>query len=150
MGMDMPPPPSEIMVIDTGENKVDIPLDRIRPLIPRSCGICPDMTSEWADVSVGVMEGKSDWNTLIIRTERGAKLVNAASKAGFLITEKMPPQNLQHLCIAAAGKKKRALEKAKAEGLLNTRGQDQRAALRIPENVVDNILAQDMEAVCQS
>ena len=148
MGMDMPPPPSKIMVIDTGEKKVEIPLDRIRPLIPRSCNICPDMTSEWADVSVGVLEGKSDWNTLIIRTDKGADLVKAARKAGFLITEKMPPQNLQHLCIAAAGKKKRALEKAKIEGLLNTREKDKRAALRIPENVVAKILAQDVEAVC--
>jgi coenzyme F420 hydrogenase subunit beta len=149
MGMDMPPPPSEIMVIDTGEKKVEIPLDRIRPLIPRSCSICPDMTSEWADVSVGVVEGKSDWNTLIIRTERGADLVKAARQAGFLITEQMPSQNLQHLCVAAAGKKKRALERAKTDGLLNTRGKDQRAALRISEKVVDNILAQDAEAVCQ-
>jgi len=68
--MDMPPPPSEIMVIDTGRGKVEIPLDEIRPLVPPGCQICPDMTSEWADVSVGVMEGKPEWNTLIIRTER--------------------------------------------------------------------------------
>jgi len=149
MGMDMPPPPSEIMVIDTGEKKVEIPLDRIRPLIPRSCSICPDMTSEWADVSVGVLEGKSDWNTLIIRTDRGADLVNAACKAGFLLTEKIPTKNLQHLCVAAAGKKKRALEKAKGEGLLNTREKDNRAALRIPAKVVTKILAQDVEAECR-
>ena len=108
------------------------------------------MTSEWADVSVGVLEGKSDWNTLIIRTERGADLVNAARKASFLITEKMPSQNLQHLCIAAAGKKKRALKKAKAEGLLNSPDNGNRAALRIPENVVAKILAQDVETVCHT
>jgi len=149
VGMDMPPPPSEIMEIDTGEKKVEIPLDRIRPLIPRSCGICPDMTSEWADVSVGVLEGKSDWNTLIVRTQRGADLVEAARKAGFLLTEKMPTQNLQNLCVAAAGKKKRALKKAKIEGLLNTLEKDKRAALRIPDKVVQKILAQDVEAICQ-
>ena len=138
-GMDIPPPPANIMILDTGDGRVEISLSEIKPLIPHTCFICPDMTSEWADVSVGVLEGKSDWNTLIIRTERGADLVKAARKAGFLITEQMPPQTLQHLCVAAAGKKKRALERAKTEGLLNTRGEDQRAALRISEKVVENI-----------
>jgi coenzyme F420 hydrogenase subunit beta len=150
IGMDMPPPPSEIMVIDTGEKKVEIPLDRIRPLIPRSCSICPDMASEWADVSVGVLEGKSDWNTLIIRTERGADLVNAAHKAGYLVTDKMPEENLHHLCVAAAGKKKRALTEAKEKGLLNTQEEGQRAALRIREDVVEKILKEDVEAVCRT
>ncbi len=145
MGMDMPPPPSEIMVIDTGKSKVEIPLNRIRPLIPAACSICPDMTSEWADVSVGVVEGKSDWNTLIVRTEKGADLVNTARKAGYLVTESMPVENLQHLCIAAAGKKKRALMEAKEKDLLNS----QRAALRLSEDVVEKILTQDAEAVCR-
>ena len=149
MGMDMPPPPSEIMVIDTGEKQVEIPLDRIRPLIPGSCSICPDMTSEWADVSVGVLEGKSDWNTLIVRTERGADLVNAARKAGYLVTDKMPEENLHHLCVAAAGKKKRALTEAKEKGLLNTQEEGQRAALRIREDVVEKIFTEDVEAVCR-
>jgi coenzyme F420 hydrogenase subunit beta len=149
-GMDMPPPPSEIMVIDTGEKKVEIPLDRIRPLIPRSCSICPDMTSEWADVSVGVLEGKSVWNTLIVRTERGAEQVDAARKAGYLVTDKMPEENLHHLCVAAAGKKKRALTEAKKKGLLNTQEEGQRAALRIREDVVEKILKEDVEAVCRT
>jgi coenzyme F420 hydrogenase subunit beta len=150
VGMDMPPPPAEIMVIDTGKSKVEIPLDRIRPLIPEACGICPDMTSEWADISVGVLEGKSDWNTLIVRTEKGAHLVNNARKAGWLVTEGMPAKNLQHLCLAAAGKKKRALIQAKEENLLNTREDDKRAALRIPEDVVDKILTEDVEAECRT
>lgn len=150
MGMDMPPPPSEIMIINTGESNVEIPLDRIRPLIPKACSICPDMTSEWADVSVGVVEGKSDWNTLIVRTEKGADLVSAARKAGYLVTDKMPEENLQHLCVAAAGKKKRALSAAKEKGLLNTQQEGQRAALRIREDVVEKILAEDVEEVCRT
>jgi coenzyme F420 hydrogenase subunit beta len=150
MGMDMPPPPSEIMIINTGESNVEIPLDRVRPLIPKGCDICPDMTSEWADVSVGVVEGKSDWNTLIVRTEKGADLVNAARKAGYLVTDNMPEENLHHLCVAAAGKKKRALTVAKEKGLLNTQKEDQRAALRIPKDVVKKILAEDVEAVCRT
>ncbi len=138
--MDMPPPPSEIMVIDTGRGKVEIPLDEIRPLVPPGCQICPDMTSEWADVSVGVMEGKPEWNTLIIRTDRGRELVEEARKEGVLVTEAMPEKNLGHLQTAAMNKKKRALARARDKRVLNTSDNGSRSALRIRDEVLKRIL----------
>jgi coenzyme F420 hydrogenase subunit beta len=139
-GMDIPPPPSEIMIIDTGDRKMEIPLDEIRPLVPLSCHICPDMTSEWADVSVGVLEGKPEWNTLIIRTEKGQELVENACKEGYLIREKISDQNLDHLSLAAANKKKRGLVRAKEEGVLNNPEGERRSALRINNAVVEKII----------
>lgn len=150
VGLDIPPPPSNIMIVHTEETKMEIPLDRIRPLIPHSCHICPDMTSEWADVSVGVFEGNPGWNTLIIRTEKGEKLVDAACQAGYLMKDEMPAENWRHLCIASADKKKRALNLAKEEGYLNTDEEGKRSVLRVPEDVVERILAQDTEEICRS
>ncbi|MFC2165329.1 Coenzyme F420 hydrogenase/dehydrogenase, beta subunit C-terminal domain [Acidobacteriota bacterium] len=150
VGIDIPPPPSNIMVVHTEENTIEIPLDQIKPLIPHSCRICPDMTSEWSDVSVGVLEGKSDWNTLIIRTKKGAQLVDAACHAGYLITEEMPAENWQHLCVASANKKTQALIQAKEEGFLNTDEEGKHAVLRVPEDVVKRIMAQDTEEICRS
>lgn len=138
LGMDMPPPPREIMVIDTGEETVEIPLERVRPLIPAGCHICPDMTSEFADISVGVLEGRPDTNTLIVRSERGKDLVDAAVRDGVLATEPMPEENLGNLTLAAGNKKRRAVEKAKRDGLLNT-GEEQRSALRIPREAIEAI-----------
>jgi coenzyme F420 hydrogenase subunit beta len=149
-GMDMPPPPSEIMVVDTGDGKVEIPLERIRTLVPKGCYVCPDMTSEWADVSVGVLEGKPDWNTLIIRTETGDQLVKEACNAGYLKTKPMPAENFKHLCIAAANKKKRALIQARDQGLLNTTAKDQHSVLRLRPEVVERIIENDMEEQCQT
>jgi coenzyme F420 hydrogenase subunit beta len=149
-GMDMPPPPSEIMVIDTGEGKVEIPLERIRPLVPKGCHVCPDMTSEWADVSVGVLEGKPDWNTLIVRTEAGVQLIKEACKERYLTTNPMPAENLHHLCFAAATKKKQALIKARDEGLLNTAQKGQRAVLRLRSEVVQKIIESDAEELCHT
>lgn len=149
-GMDMPPPPSEIMVVDTGDGKVEIPLERIRALVPEGCHVCPDMTSEWADVSVGVLEGKPDWNTLIIRTETGDQLVKEACNAGYLKTKPMPAENFKHLCIAAANKKKRALIQARDQGLLNTTAKDQHSVLRLRPEVVERIIENDMEEQCQT
>jgi coenzyme F420 hydrogenase subunit beta len=142
-GMDIPPPPSEILVIDTGNGeKKEIPLDEVRPLVPLACHICPDMTSEWADVSVGVVEGRPDWNTVIIRTEKGQQLVEKACEQGYLVTEEMPEQNLAHLSLAATNKKKRALVRAKEEGVLNTTEDGKRSALRINTAVVEKIIEQ--------
>ena len=139
-GMDIPPPPAEIFVVYMGNEKKEFPLDDIRPLVPNSCSICPDMTSEWADVSVGVLEGEPKLNTLIIRTQAGRKLVDDAVKQGFLQVREMPALNLDHLKEAAGNKKKRALTKAKSDGLLNTEN-GKRSALRIDAAVVSRILA---------
>jgi len=149
-GMDMPPPPSEIMVVDTADGRVEIPLERIRTLVPKGCHVCPDMTSEWADVSVGVLEGKPDWNTLIIRTQTGDQLVKDACNQGYLKTKPMPAENFKHLCFAAANKKKRALIRARDEGLLNTTAKDQHSVLRLRSKVVERIIESDTEKRCQT
>jgi coenzyme F420 hydrogenase subunit beta len=149
-GMDMPHPPSEIMVVDTDDGRVEIPLERIRTLVPKGCHVCPDMTSEWADVSVGVIEGKPDWNTLIIRTQTGDQLVKEACNQGYLETKPMPAENFNHLCIAAANKKKRALIRARDQGLLNTTAKDQYSVLRLRSEVVEKIVENNMEERCHT
>jgi coenzyme F420 hydrogenase subunit beta len=138
-GMDIPPPPANMMVLETDSGKVKIPLSEIKPLIPHTCFICLDMTSEFSDISVGMFEGRPGWNTLIIRSPKGAELVAQASRQGFLETEDMPPENLEHLARAAADKKERALRTLLRRELINNK-EGRRAALRIPQDVVDKIL----------
>lgn len=141
-GMDVPPPPAALMEVHTTDGGFSIPLEEIRNAIPAGCAICPDMTAELADISVGAMEGNYAWNTLIVRTARGAALVEQAVGAGYLETVEMPAENLANLNMGAAGKKKRAVMKAREDGLLNTDPASGRAALRINERVVERILAQ--------
>jgi coenzyme F420 hydrogenase subunit beta len=136
--VDIPPPPSEIMEVYMGNEKIEIPLDEIRELVPETCSYCIDMTSEFSDISVGVLEGRPDLNTLIIRTERGQKIINEAVKEGYLVLEDIPEENLEHLMWAAGNKKKRALAKAKEEGILNTEG-DKKSYLRLQSKTVDEI-----------
>lgn len=110
--MDIPPPPQEVMVIDTEKGRTRIPLDRLRPLVPGGCWICPDMTAEQADVSVGVLETRPDWNLVIIRSESGEELVDRACRNGWLQTGSVPAENIQHLQSAATHKKERAQQQA--------------------------------------
>ncbi len=136
--VDIPPPPSEIMEVYMGEEKIEIPLNEIRELVPETCSYCIDMTSEFSDISVGVLEGRPDLNTLIIRTERGQKIVNESVKEGYLILHDIPEENLEHLMWAAGNKKKRAFVKAKEEGMINTEG-DKKSYLRLQSKTVDEI-----------
>ena len=138
-GMDIPPPPANIMVVDTESGKVEIPLSEIKPLIPHTCFICPDLTSELADVSVGMFEGRPGWNTLIIRSEKGAEIIEQARSQGFIETDDFPAETLKYLSGAAADKKDRSLRMLIRRELINNEG-EQRAAVRIPQHVVDKIL----------
>jgi coenzyme F420 hydrogenase subunit beta len=138
--VDVPPPPAEIMEIYEEDGKWEIPLAEVRQLVLPSCSFCLDMTAEFSDLSVGVLEGHPDLNTLIIRTDRGMDIVSRARKEGFLVTEEIPEENLKHLKWAAANKKKRALTKIQQEGGFNSDG-GRRAVLRFSGRVADAVLA---------
>jgi coenzyme F420 hydrogenase subunit beta len=109
--MDAPPPPANVLEVWAGSNRIPVPLDEVRPFINKTCQFCIDLTAELADVSVGAAEGVDGWNTLIVRSEGGKKLVKAAIAGGAIETAPLPKENLDHLKEAALLKKKRALKK---------------------------------------
>ena len=142
--IDIPPPPASVLEVYLKEGKREFSLDEIRPLVPETCGFCPDMTSEFADVSVGVLEGRPELNTLIVRTERGEAAVREAERKGYLILEDMPGENLAHLQWAAGNKKKRGVGRCREAGKLN--GAAGTACLRLKEAVADRILGNGKES----
>jgi coenzyme F420 hydrogenase subunit beta len=138
--MDIPPPPAEKLVIETSNGNIEIPLSEVRPLVPKGCLLCPDMTAEWADISVGVLENDPNRNTLLIRTQRGMELVEMALNEGWLEAGSMPEENRKHLESASANKRRRALRRSMEKGVLNTEGDD-RACLRLNVEALNRILA---------
>jgi coenzyme F420 hydrogenase subunit beta len=140
--MDIPPPPADALLVETSNGQVKVSLSEIKPLIPRTCFICMDMTAELADLAVGMYEGRTGWNTLIIRTETGARLVDRVHQAGFIEAAELPTATLEHLSGAAAEKKERSLRTLIRRELINT-ANGKRGAVRIPSDVVKKILAAD-------
>ncbi len=141
ISMDVPPPPAQIMDIRTKTGNIAVPLSDIRTAILEGCGICPDMTAEFTDLSVGALEGDKTWNTLIIRTEKGMKLVAEAVKAGYLVIDDLPAENLAQLEKGALGKKRRALLKARMENRLITDPEQGRGSLIVDNGIVERLLA---------
>ncbi len=106
--IDIPPPPAQVLEVETDGRTMSIPLERVRPLIQDACRICPDMTGEFADLSVGMYEGRPGWNTLVKRTATGARLVREAVASGRLEMDVFPQENLDHLTAASEQKRRRA------------------------------------------
>ena len=106
----IPPPPANVLEVETEAGPARVSLDQLRPLIQEACRICPDMTSEFADVSVGMYEGMPAWNTLIVRSPLGMRLIEGAVRTERLRTDVFPDSNLEHLKNASLQKRKRALQ----------------------------------------
>ena len=106
---DIPPPPANRLDIFTALGKTSFPLEEIRKFTMPTCAYCLDMTSEFADISVGSVEGIEGWNTVVVRTDAGADLMERAKMEGKLQVDKLPTANLAHLKEAALLKKRRAL-----------------------------------------
>jgi len=107
---DIPPPPANRFDLYIGKEVKSYPLEDIRGYRMSTCAYCLDMTAEFTDISVGAAEGVDGWNTMIVRTQRGLEIFDAAVNSGQLETRELPVSNLKHLKEAALLKKKRALE----------------------------------------
>jgi coenzyme F420 hydrogenase subunit beta len=109
---DIPPPPAEKFMVKTESGWIEFPLSDVRPLVQKGCALCQDMTAEWADLSVGTVEGAEGWNTVLVRSERGEKLIQEEIAAGRLEIQELPEANLEHLKEAARNKRERARQAA--------------------------------------
>ncbi len=113
---DIPPPPADVFKVYTGDGIKAFPLEEILPLRLNACRFCDDMTSVQADVSVGALEGMDEWNTVIVRTQAGEKLIELAQEMKAIKINRLPDEDLEHLKSAAAGKKERGIIAWTSEG----------------------------------
>jgi coenzyme F420 hydrogenase subunit beta len=137
--LNITPPPERILEVTAGGTLYQIPVDDIRPFIRPSCRVCLDMTSELSDISVGTVEGKEGWNTVIVRTAIGENLLRRAKKAGVVETRPLPKNNLSHLKEASLLKKRRALD------ALNEKGEIEESYFTLSANLIKRILSESGE-----
>jgi len=68
---------------------------------PLRCHICPDSTSEFADISCGdpwyrkVKDGEVGSSLVLIRTERGRQILKGALQAGYVKLKEVKPEMLE-------------------------------------------------------
>ena len=134
---DIPPPPANRFDVYHGKEVTSFSLDKVREYRMASCAYCLDMTAEFADISVGAVEGVEGWNTVIVRSERGADLFEQARKKGVIETDALPEKILAHLKEASMLKKSRGLK----ECIKRTGDKDNLLYLKMDDNIRDRLLA---------
>jgi len=95
------------MLVKTRSEVKAVPLKEIKQYVRNSCKLCDDFSSELADISLGGL-GLSDWTFVIIRTEKGEELFEAAKKAGVLKTRPLEKDEFAlNLLIKLSDKKRK-------------------------------------------
>lgn len=112
------PPPERTLEIEADGGAWSVPLDDVRSCVQPACETCWDMTAEFSDVSVGSVEGRPGWNTLLVRTQLGLSWIDRARDANVLDLEPLSEVELQPLRDASVAKKQRALERIGSDGYL--------------------------------
>ncbi|MEM3525923.1 MAG: Coenzyme F420 hydrogenase/dehydrogenase, beta subunit C-terminal domain, partial [Candidatus Jordarchaeaceae archaeon] len=67
--------------------RVSVPVKEITSLAREACHVCPDLTNELADISVGSIGSPPGWSTVLIRTERGKEIFQKAQEEGYLTSK---------------------------------------------------------------
>ena len=110
-GMDIPPSRHKIMELRTEKGIIEIPMEEVQTCIRESCRYCYDLTCEFADLSVGSARSPEGWtvdrgwNQVLVRTEKGQRLLDLARSRGILEFKAVPPENLDKLKSASLSKK---------------------------------------------
>ena len=84
IGVDIPPSSHQCMEVYTSKGTVEVPIKDVQECVRPSCKYCPDMTAEFADISVGSSrspegwEVDKGWNQVIVRTVVGEELLNVS------------------------------------------------------------------------
>jgi len=114
--IDIPPSKYHCMTFENDTGKSEISLDEITPIVRPSCRSCIDMTAEFSDISVGGARSKDGWETdkgwnqVIVRSRKGALLMERARKTGVLEFKEVPTENLDKLKKASLSKKRKAIQ----------------------------------------
>ncbi|HSH70404.1 MAG TPA: Coenzyme F420 hydrogenase/dehydrogenase, beta subunit C-terminal domain, partial [Deferrisomatales bacterium] len=112
LATDIPPSGFRRMDVRTDRGTVEIPLEEVLSCVRPNCAACFDLTCEFSDLSVGSARSElgwevdRGWNQVLVRTERGERLLALAREKGQLEFRDVPAGNLAKLKAAAANKKR--------------------------------------------
>jgi len=99
-----------VFLLLKNKEKVRIPLSIARNVIRKNCNICVELTSETSDISVGSIGSNSEWSTIIIRTQKGEKIVDGAVKQKYIKAKELTESQFKLLNKIAENKKNKNLE----------------------------------------
>ncbi|MHA1344471.1 MAG: Coenzyme F420 hydrogenase/dehydrogenase, beta subunit C-terminal domain, partial [Promethearchaeota archaeon] len=77
-----------IINLKSGE-ELNVPLKDVQSYARPNCHYCEDLTSDYADISVGSIGSQDGWSSVITRSKEADKLYKDAVKAGIIETKNL-------------------------------------------------------------
>jgi coenzyme F420 hydrogenase subunit beta len=77
-----------IIKIKSGE-QLDVPLNDVKSYARHNCHFCEDLTSDYADISVGSIGSQDGWSSVLTRSKEADKLYNEIVKAGLIESQSL-------------------------------------------------------------
>ena len=65
-------------------DQVKISLSKAKTVVRKNCNVCVELTSETSDISVGSIGSENGWSTVIVRTDKGEKIIKDAIKHKYI------------------------------------------------------------------
>lgn len=81
-----------IMNTDRGTS-IHVPFDLIDEIARPACFACSDFANDFADISCGGLGSSDGYTTVMVRTDKGAQIYNAAKLAGFIEEQKFDTED---------------------------------------------------------
>ncbi|MGY4707363.1 Coenzyme F420 hydrogenase/dehydrogenase, beta subunit C-terminal domain [Candidatus Bipolaricaulota sp. J31] len=96
--------------VEGEEDPLAIPVSEVLEFVNLGCLLCDDYTARDADISAGVAAAAPGWTVLVVRTERGERMLEEAERKGYVEVAPAPEEVLQEIQLRAGEKLRRATE----------------------------------------
>jgi coenzyme F420 hydrogenase subunit beta len=100
----------KFFVTSINQNIAEVPIKEVTGFARHACHYCLDLTNELADISCGSIGSGNGWSTIVVRSEKGEKLFNAALEENYFQINDIPedqPFGIPLIQKLASGKKTR-------------------------------------------
>ncbi len=96
-----------IVYLKNGEIK-KVPVHDLKDFVRTSCKSCPDLTAEYADISVGGIGSEKGWSTVFIRTDLGKEVFSKVVDMGYLEVKPLSEKGKKLIAKLSSIKRKNA------------------------------------------
>ena len=108
-------------VLDKNGNELKIPLKEINKKYKRKgCEVCTDFTGRLSDIAIGSVGSEDGYSTVIIRSEKGEKIIDEMIRKGLLEVKEIGEEGIEKIRKLANTKleqAKKVIERKRTEAL---------------------------------
>ncbi len=109
----------KVIVTKKNGEKVTHPVKDFNEIVPEACKLCTDFTSTYADISVGSVGTPDGWSTVIVRSDKGLELLEAAEKGGYIqVSNEVDVEAIKKTDSTKNAKREKTQQGRKEKGLI--------------------------------